>query len=266
MRLCSIASGSSGNCIYVGTESTHILVDAGISGKRIEQGLNSFDMTGRDLDAILITHEHSDHIKGLGVLARKYHIPIYLTGGTRYAMTNMKSTLGEIPEELFHEIREDVPFTMKDMEIHPFRISHDAAQPVGFRLECGEKAVGIATDMGRYGEYTVQNLQNLDALLLESNHDLRMLQVGSYPYQLKRRIAGDMGHLSNENAGKLLCRLLHDNLKAVFLGHLSKENNYEALAYETVCSEVTIGDNPYKASDFHIQVARRDMVSEVVEV
>ena len=265
MRLCSIASGSSGNCIYVGSEETHVLVDVGISGKKMEQGWNSINMTGRDLDAILVTHEHSDHIQGLGVIARRYHIPIYLTGGTRYALSNMKSTVGEIPEELFHEIREDVPFSIKDLNVHPFRISHDAAQPVGYRLENGDKSVGIATDLGRYGEYTIQNLQNLDALLLEANHDLRMLQVGSYPYLLKRRIAGDMGHLSNENAGKLLCRLLHDDMKAVFLGHLSKENNYEALAFETVCSEVTMGDNPYQASDFRIQVAKRDCVSEAVE-
>ena len=264
MRFCSIASGSSGNCIYVGSENTHVLVDAGISGKRVEQGLNSLELTGKDLDAVLITHEHSDHIQGLGVLARRYHIPIYTTGGTRYAMSRMKS-LGKIPEELFHEIREDEMFAIKDLTIHPFRISHDAAQPVGFRLECEGKAVGIATDLGRYGEYTVSQLQNLDVLLLEANHDLRMLEVGSYPYQLKQRIAGDMGHLSNENAGKLLCRLLHKDMKTVFLGHLSKENNYEALAFETVCSEVTMGENPYRASDFDIQVAKRDCVSAIAE-
>ena len=109
----------------------------------------------------------------------------------------------------------------------------------------------------------MDNLQNLDAVLLEANHDIRMLQVGSYPYYLKQRILGDRGHLSNENAGRLLCRLLHDDLKAVFLGHLSKENNYEALAYETVCSEVTLGDNPYRSKDFQIQVAKRDGISPV---
>ena len=112
----------------------------------------------------------------------------------------------------------------------------------------------------------MDSLKDLDALLLEANHDIRMLQVGKYPYYLKQRILGDRGHLSNENAGRLLCRLLHDNLKAVFLGHLSKENNYEALAYETVCQEVTLGDNPYKSRDFLIQVAKRDRISEVITV
>ena len=212
----------------------------------------------KDVDGILITHEHSDHIKGLGVISRKYGIPIYTTGGTADAMLRMKS-LGKMPEGLIHEIREDEPFEIKDLTVNPFTIPHDAAQPVGYRLECGEHSVGIATDL-------VKNLENLDAVLLEANHDIRMLQVGKYPYYLKQRILGDRGHLSNENAGRLLCRILHDNLKAVFLGHLSRENNYEELAYETVCSEVTLGDNPYRSRDFKIQVAKRDHISEIITV
>ena len=265
MRLCSIASGSSGNGIYVGSDEAHVLVDVGISGKKIVEGLYSLDLSPGDIDGILITHEHSDHIKGLGVIARKYEIPIYATGGTVDAMSRMGS-LGKIPEGIFTEIREDEPFQIKDLSVNPFTIPHDAAQPVGYRFECGGHSVGIATDLGKYNEYIVDHLQKLDALLLEANHDIRMLQVGKYPYYLKQRILGDRGHLSNENAGRLLCRLLHDNLKAVFLGHLSKENNYEALAYETVCQEVTLGDNPYKSRDFKIQVAKRDCISEVITV
>lgn len=265
MRLCSIASGSSGNCIYVGSEQAHVLVDVGISGKRIEAGLNLIDLTAKEIDGILITHEHSDHIKGLGVIARKYQIPVYATGGTVDAMSRM-NTLGKFPEGIFREIREDEPFSIKDLTVNPFTIPHDAAQPVGYRFSCNGHSVGIATDLGKYNEYIVENLQNLDALLLEANHDIRMLQVGKYPYYLKQRILGDRGHLSNENAGRLLCRLLHDNLKAVFLGHLSKENNYEELAYETVCQEVTLGDNPYKSRDFKIQVAKRDCISELITV
>ena len=142
MRFCSIASGSSGNCIYVGSECAHVLVDIGISGKKMEQGLNSLDLTGRDIDGILITHEHSDHIKGLGVIARKYGIPIYATGGTVDAMLRCGS-LGKIPEGIFREIREDQAFEIKDLRINPFTIPHDAAQPVGYRLECGESSVGM---------------------------------------------------------------------------------------------------------------------------
>ena len=171
-----------------------------------------------------------------------------------------------MPEGLYHPIHTDEPFTLGDIDIHPFEISHDANEPAGYRLECGAKSVAVATDLGKYDSYTVKNLQNLDAVLLEANHDIRMLQVGSYPYYLKQRILGDRGHLSNENAGRLLCRLLHDNMKGIFLGHLSRENNYEELAYETVCSEVTLGDNPYKSRDFRIQVAQRDCISEVITV
>ncbi|MGI6069660.1 MAG: MBL fold metallo-hydrolase [Blautia sp.] len=265
MRLCSIASGSSGNCIYVGSENAHVLVDAGISGKRIATGLGAIEMSPADMDGILVTHEHSDHMKGLGVLARKYEIPIYATPGTIRAILGM-SQVGRLPDGIFREISADVPFQIKDLTVKPFSISHDAAQPVGYRLECGDHAVGIATDLGTFDDYIVNNLQKVNALLLEANHDIRMLQVGSYPYYLKQRILGDQGHLSNENAGRLLCRLLHDNLKAVLLGHLSKENNYEELAYETVCSEVTLGENPYCSKDFWIQVAKRDDVSEVITV
>ena len=152
------------------------------------------------------------------------------------------------------------------MEIVPFRISHDAADPVAYRVNSGEKSAAVVTDLGVYNDYIVDHLQGLDAVLLEANHDVRMLQAGVYPYYLKQRILSNHGHLSNENAGRLLCRILHDNLKSVFLGHLSKENNYEALAYETVCTEVTLGDNPYRANDFKIQVARRSEASEPVYI
>ena len=265
MNLCSIASGSSGNCIYVGSDTTSLLVDVGISGKRIEEGLRSIDRTTEECDGILITHEHSDHIKGLGVISRKHKIPIYCTRGTMEAMGNM-SSLGKMPEGLFRPIEADHTYTIGDLEIQPFTISHDAAEPVGYRINQGNKSAGIATDLGYYDEYIVQKLSGLDVLLLEANHEVNMLQVGSYPYYLKQRILGKRGHLSNETAGRLLCRLLHDQMKAVFLGHLSRENNYEALAYETVCSEVTMGENPWNSRDFKITVAHRDQISELVTV
>ena len=265
MRLCSIASGSSGNCIYVGSEEAHVLVDVGISGKNIEKGLNTLDLTGKDVDGILITHEHSDHIKGLGVISRKYGIPIYATGGTADAMLRMKS-LGKMPEGLIHEIREDEPFEIKDLTVNPFTISHDAAQPVGYRIAYGDKKVGICTDLGVYNDYTVECLKGMDALLLEANHDVKMLQVGPYPYYLKQRILGDRGHLSNENSGKLLCRILHDKLQAIVLGHLSKENNLPELAYEAVRMEITMGENPYRAEDFRMMVADRSNVSPVINI
>lgn len=264
MRLCSIASGSSGNCIYVGSGKYSVLVDTGISGKKIEEGLHELELETKDIDAILITHEHSDHIKGLGVLSRRYGIPVYTTAGTRRALENM-TALGKIPQGIMHTIRPDEPFDIGDLTIKPFRISHDAAEPVGYRIENGTRSAAVATDMGQYDDYIVEKLSKLDVLLLEANHDVHMLEVGAYPYYLKKRILGEKGHLSNETAGQLLGRLLHDNIREVFLGHLSRENNYEALAYETVCQEVTLGDNPYKSEDFRIAIAHRDTISEPVE-
>lgn len=264
MRLCSIASGSSGNCIYTGSDNTHLLVDAGISAKRIEAGLKELQVEGKDIQGLLITHEHSDHIKGVGVLARRYGFPIYATEGTIAQMKEM-SGLGTIDEGLYHTVRADKKFSIGDMEIEPFSISHDAAEPVAYRFQCGEKKAAIATDMGVYNDYVVAHLKGLDTLLLESNHDIQMLQVGPYPYPLKKRILGERGHLSNESAGQLLCRILHDNMKKIYLGHLSKENNYAELAYETVKLEIQLDPVQYGPGDFDIQVASRDTCSGVCE-
>ncbi len=265
MDFCSIASGSSGNCIFVGTDHASVLIDAGISGKKVTAGLNAIERVPEELDAILITHEHADHIKGLGVLARKYGIPIYSSPGTIRAL-RMQQPLGPVDESLFHEIIPDQSFSVGELEIHPFRISHDAAEPVAYRFRCGEKSVAVATDLGCYDDYIVENLKELDAVLIESNHDTNMLQVGTYPYYLKQRILSSRGHLSNEHAGRLLGEILNDRMQTVMLGHLSKENNYEALALATVCAEVTMGDNPYKAEDFEIRIAKRDEPSRLIAV
>ena len=265
MRLCSIASGSSGNCIYVGSETTHLLIDVGISGKRIEAGLNALDLSGKDLDGILITHEHADHIAGLGVMARKYGIPIYASKGTIAAMQETAG-LGNIDHDLFVEVEADRKKMLKDLTIHPMRISHDANDPVAYRIGYGSRKVAVCTDLGVYNDYTVECLKGMDAVLIEANHDVNMLQVGPYPYYLKQRILGNRGHLSNENSGRLLSRILHDNMKAISLAHLSKDNNLPELAYEAVRMEITMGDNPYNANDFNIQVAKRQEVSPVIHI
>lgn len=263
MRLCSIASGSSGNCIYVGDEHTHLLVDAGISKKRVEQGLCELDVKGEELNGILVTHEHIDHIQGLGVFCRKYEVPIYATKGTIEGIKRCNS-LGKLPEGILHEVQIDEKFTLGSFDILPFAISHDANEPSGYRIEDGTKAMAVATDLGTYDDYIVKHLKNLNAVVLEANHDIHMLEVGPYPYPLKRRVMGDKGHLSNESSGRLLCDILHDKLQSVILGHLSKENNYEQLAYETVKLEITMGDNPYRGEDIPIMVAKRDTVSDIV--
>ena len=265
MRICRIASASSGNCIYVGSDSTHLLVDTGISKKRIEEGLKELEIKGEELDGILITHEHSDHIQGLGVFSRKYEVPVYATPGTIEGILSY-SGLGKMPEGLLHPIHTDELFLLGDVTVNPFAISHDANEPSGYRLESGGKSVAVATDLGKYDQYTVEHLRNLDAVLLEANHDIHMLEVGGYPYYLKQRILGDKGHLSNELSGRLLCDILHDNLKHIVLGHLSKENNYAKLAYETVKLEVTLADNEYRGEDLDMFVANRDTVSDIIMV
>lgn len=265
LNFCSIASGSSGNCSYIGTENTHILMDAGISGKKVESGLHSLGIKCSDLSGIFITHEHSDHIKGLGVLARRYGIPVYTTKGTREAIEGI-SQVGEMNKELFFEIRQDRPVQVGDLEILPFAISHDAAEPVAYRVTGDGKNLALATDLGVYDSYIVDHLQKLDMVLLEANHDVRMLQAGTYPYHLKRRILGAKGHLANETAGRLLNEILHEGLQKVLLGHLSRENNFPQLAYETVRSEIVMGDTGFNAEQFHIEVAKREEVSPLISL
>ena len=265
MRLCSIASGSSGNCIYVGTDNTHVIIDAGISGKRIEEGLNKLDLKADELDAILITHEHSDHIASIGVLARKYGIPMYATKGTIQGIMQQKY-LGNVDRSLFNEIAADNDFDIEDLHVRPIEVSHDALEPVAYRLENRNVSVGVCTDLGTYTDRIVDGFSGVDALFIEANHDVNMLQVGKYPYVLKQRILSDRGHLSNENCGRLLCRLLHDDMKSIMLGHLSAENNLAELAYEAVRLEIMMDDCKYEPSDFEIRVAKRSEVSAPITV
>ena len=265
MRLCSIASGSSGNCVYVGSEATHLLVDVVISGKRTEAGLEELGIKMSEIDAVFITHEHADHINGLGVLARKYGVPIYATRGTIEAIKQTHS-LGKIDEDLFQCIKADEKCIVKDVSVYPIRTSHDASEPVAYRISHDRQKVAVITDLGYYNDYTVECLKDLDVLYLEANHDINMLQVGPYPYYLKQRILGERGHLSNEAAGRLLGKVLHDGLHAVVLGHLSQDNNLPELAYETVRVEVTMSDTPYSGDDFPLYVAKRSEVSWMIEI
>ena len=267
MRMMSIASGSSGNCIYVGDDNTHLIIDAGISKKRIEEGLNTIGLTLSDMSGILVTHEHSDHIGGLGVVLRKHNIPVFGTNGTIEEASKTKY-LDKVDMSLLNGIYADENYEIGSLKIHPFSISHDAKEPCGYRISNfdGSKAVAIATDMGHYNDYIVDNLKDLDAILLEANHDIKMLQVGSYPYYLKQRILGNHGHLCNEMSGRLLDEILSDRLKKIYLGHLSKENNYPELAYESVRAEINLSDSPFKADDFDIEVAWRDRVMECIAV
>ncbi len=264
MKLCSIASGSSGNCLYIGTETTNLLIDAGVSGKRIENGLSCINVDPSNLHGILVTHEHTDHIQGLGVLARRYKVPIYGTVETINAILRQGS-VGRIEESLLRFLKPDEDFMLGDILVEPFSMSHDACNPVCYTFQADGHKMGMATDLGTYDSYIIDKLKGSEVLYLEANHDVNMLMVGGYPYHLKQRIVGDRGHLSNELSAQLICELLHDGMQHILLAHLSKENNYAELAYETVRVELE-RNICNKGKMPSLAVANRDTPSELIMV
>lgn len=231
MEFCTIASGSSGNSTYIGTEYTKILIDAGISGKRIEDALCRLGISGRDIDALFLTHEHTDHIQGAGVFSRRFHVPVYATEETWAAIGD---SLGKIELDHKRYVYPGEVCAVNDICVRPFAIPHDAAGPVGYNVMAEERKATLATDIGHVTDEIREALADSDLLLLEANHDVEMLKKGGYPRYLKERILGENGHLSNHTAGELLSSVASGRLKHVFLGHLSKENNTPTLAYATV--------------------------------
>jgi len=231
VEFCTIASGSSGNCACVGFGDRHFLVDAGLSGKRIENALHKMNV--RALGGIFITHEHRDHIAGVGVMARRFKLNIYATPQTwRYFAYNQ--SLGALNAEQIKVIEPGKPVDVGGVKITAFDISHDAEQPVGYTFEAGNKKAACVTDLGEITDTVRNHLSGCNILMLESNHDPEMLRNGPYPYPLKKRISGPNGHISNAEAGYLLTEIMGDELEYVFLAHLSEDNNTPMLAYETV--------------------------------
>lgn len=264
MRVCSIASGSSGNCIYVGDGENHILIDAGVSRKRIVEGLEKIGVAPEALSGIFITHEHIDHIAGLPIMAKRYGIPIFATGGTLDGIC-LKDKKNEISRDKLYQLYADDAVRIGSLRIMPFSISHDAAEPVCYCVESGGRKFGMVTDLGFFDEYIVERLAGSNVLFVEANHDISMLEAGKYPYKLKCRILGEQGHLSNEDSGRLVCRLMDRRLKAVVLAHLSKENNYPELAHAAVKCQIweELGINTLP---FELTVAKRDVPSEPIRV
>lgn len=199
-----------------------------MSGKALERSLSSLDMTCDDIDALLVTHEHIDHTKGIGIVSRRYNIPIYATNGTF-----LTANLGNLSEDNINPISSDTDFEIGDIGIKPFEISHDAAEPVGFTFFTGHKKRAIITDSGIINDKIWSAISGSAEVILESNHDSDMLMYGIYPMNLKRRIASDIGHLSNSTAANIALKLLKSGTKKIMLGHLSKENNTPAIAYQT---------------------------------
>lgn len=233
LKLCTLSSGSSGNAVLMEADGTKILIDCGINGKTATERLCSIGVDPAELSAILVTHEHIDHIRGVGVMSRRFGLPVYASIGT---WNSMLQTVGNIPHEYIHYVAADVPFAINEAIIFPFATSHDAGEPLGFTVSNGKKTASVATDLGVVNKYIFDNVKDSELLLLEANHDERMLMTGSYPYALKQRILSDRGHISNKVCGALCARILSEcgEGKQVLLGHISMENNIPELAFDTV--------------------------------
>ncbi|SNB45584.1 MBL fold metallo-hydrolase [Geobacter sp. DSM 9736] len=252
MRVCLLASGSKGNAIFVETGDTRLLVDAGLSAREITSRLAQIGVCGEDLDAILISHEHSDHTRGAGTLARKYKVPLFISYPT--CRESERVLGGKAPRV---EFESGYTFGLKDIQVDPFPITHDACDPVGFLIESSEGRIGIATDLGCVTALVREKLKNSRMLVIESNHDEEMLIKGPYPWHLKQRIKSRHGHLSNIDSVTLLDDLIHPGLEAVFLAHLSEVNNDPAVALgvaeaflsgQSICSPRLVVGNQYRVS------------------
>ena len=261
VRFCSLASGSSGNCHLINDDKQFILIDAGLSGKQIENKLKEVDVDPKNISAILVSHEHSDHISGVGILSRRYNIPIYANNGT---WDGMECKIGKINEANINFFKTNENFSIGDFNIKPYTISHDANEPVGFSIEKNNIKISIATDLGYISDNIIEEISGSNLLILESNHDEEMLKAGSYPYSLKRRVLSNMGHLSNEAAGNAIVELVSKNVKSILLAHLSKENNFPELAIATVknileSKKIMIG------KDVELDLLHRDRVSNIYQ-
>lgn len=263
VRLCTLSSGSSGNAVFVEADGTKILIDCGIAGKAAQQRLCSIGVDPSELSAILVTHEHVDHIRGVGVMSRRFNLPIYASVGTWNAMIE---SIGTVDSEKIHYIAADEPFAIDEAIVFPFATSHDANESLGFTVSNGHKNVSLATDLGVADKYIFNNVKNSDLLVLEANHDEQMLMNGPYPYMLKKRIFSDSGHLSNKACGALCGRILTERGegKQILLGHLSQDNNTPAVAFETVKRSIEhVGGKI--GSDIFVGVADRYSPSPLLE-
>lgn len=263
LKLCTLSSGSSGNAVFAEADGTKILIDCGITGKAATDRLCSIGIDPSEVDAILVTHEHIDHIRGVGVISRRFGIPIYASVGTWNGMIDQ---IGSVPHDNIHYIAADVPFSIDNAVIFPFATSHDANESLGFTVSDGKKCLSLATDLGVADKYIYDNIRGSELLVLEANHDEQMLLNGPYPPRLKQRIFSDRGHLSNKICGALCGRLLSEDgcEKKILLGHLSQENNSPDVAFETVRRSIEYAGGKV-GGDMFVSVAGRSGPSDILE-
>ena len=261
LKFCSLYSGSTGNSFLVKNDNTCILVDAGVSGIKIENALTSIGLSITQIDAILVTHEHTDHTKSVGMLAKKYNIPVFANAETWNAMPDEKK---KTPIECQNTFKINTEFSIGSLNIKAFSIPHDAANPCGFNIFGSGKKISVATDIGHITPDVFNNLKESSFVLLEANYDPEVLKFSHYPYPLKRRISSENGHLPNKEAGAVISKLIDSGLNTAMLGHLSKENNFPELAHQTVVNEILA--NNYAPDSINLYVATRNEPSTFLDV
>lgn len=257
MEVRTLASGSSGNCLLVSAGGKHLLVDAGVSCRRVTAALAQLNISPEDVCGVLVTHEHSDHISGLPTLTKKLRLPVYTSPGTAQALW--------YAQDVLHPVEPGAGFEAGPFAVETFPTSHDAAEPMGFRISCAGRAAAVATDLGYVSDDVLDGVLGCDLVVCETNHDVEMLRSGPYPYPLKRRILGDRGHLSNEVGAALALRCVDRGARTVILAHLSAQNNTPALALRAVGTMLrSAGVDPDR--DVTLAAAPRSEMSQAFEV
>jgi len=260
MRFCVLGSGSKGNATYLESGETSILIDAGMSGIELQRRLSSIGVELSAIDAILVTHEHNDHVQSVGVLSRRANIPVCANSATFSAASKTINKL-----YAYNEFETGTSFHFRNLEIHPFSISHDTEDPVGFRISDGSFSFGYCTDTGKVSRLMLHRLASCQGLVLESNHDIEMLQNGTYPPYLKQRIRSGQGHLDNVEAAAFLRELAHEKLQHVVLAHLSEENNHPEIAMHAAMKSLHNNSECPEAA-IRISVASQGCVGELVSL
>ncbi|WP_100374308.1 MBL fold metallo-hydrolase [Bacillus sp. FJAT-45037] len=248
LRFSVLASGSTGNAVYVETNEKRLLIDAGLSGKKMDELFSEVGRNPKDLDGILVSHEHSDHIKGVGIFARKHKVPIYANEKTWAAMEGKIGTIST--EQKFIFGTEEVK-AFGNLDVESFGVSHDAAEPMFFCFHHEGKKLVLATDMGYVSERIKGTVKGANMYIFESNHDLNMLRMGRYPWNVKRRILSDVGHVCNEDAALALSEVITDQTSRIYLAHLSLDNNMKELARLTV-EQVLKEQGMAVGEEFHV--------------
>ncbi len=254
MKVCVLSSGSGGNSVYIEAGDSAILLDAGLSEKKLSARLALIGREAKDLDAVFVTHEHSDHVSGLGPIVRKHQIPLYTTEGT---MRKISHRAGRLPA--WHPIRSEEPVTIGALSVEPYATPHDAEESVAFIIRDENAKLGHATDLGCVTPFVREKLRHCTALLMEANHDIDMLNAGPYSWPLKQRIKSELGHLSNESCGELLADVTHSGLRSVVLMHLSETNNHPEIA--AITARQALGD-----STARLILAKQNQPSELLSI